>query len=52
MDKNNSKEEAINDIYKVLRPGEPPSFDVANEIFNNLFLNLNVTIFLMLVELN
>jgi len=37
IDKNNSKEDAINDIYKVLRPGEPPSFDVANLIFNNLF---------------
>ena len=37
IDKNNSKEEAINDIYKVLRPGEPPSFDVAKDIFNNLF---------------
>ena len=37
IDKNHSKEEAINDIYRVLRPGEPPSFDVANEIFNNLF---------------
>lgn len=37
IDKNNSKQEAINDIYKVLRPGEPPSFEIANEIFNNLF---------------
>ncbi len=37
VDKNNSKVEAINDIYKVLRPGEPPSFEIANEIFNNLF---------------
>jgi len=37
IDKNNSKEEAINDIYKVLRPGEPPTFDVAKEVFNNLF---------------
>ena len=37
VDKNNTKEEAITDIYKVLRPGEPPSFDVANEIFNGLF---------------
>ena len=37
IDKNNSKVEAINDIYKVLRPGEPPSFEVANEIFNKLF---------------
>ena len=37
IDKNTSKENAIDDIYKVLRPGEPPSFEVANEIFNNLF---------------
>jgi len=37
LDKNTTKEEAINDIYKVLRPGEPPSFDIAKEIFNNLF---------------
>jgi len=37
IDKNNSKEEAINDIYKVLRPGEPPSFEIAKDIFNNLF---------------
>jgi len=37
IDKNNSKEEAVNDIYKVLRPGEPPSIEIANEIFNNLF---------------
>ena len=37
VDKNNTKKEAVNDIYKVLRPGEPPSFEVANEVFNNLF---------------
>ena len=37
IDKNNSKTDAINDIYKVLRPGEPPSFEIANGIFNNLF---------------
>ena len=36
-DKNNTKEEAINDIYRVLRPGEPPTYDIAKEIFNNLF---------------
>ena len=36
-DKNITKEEAINDVYKVLRPGEPPSYEVAKEIFNNLF---------------
>jgi len=37
IDKNDSKIEAINDIYRVLRPGEAPSFEVANEIFNKLF---------------
>ena len=37
IDKNDSKTEAINDIYRVLRPGEPPSFEVANDIFNKLF---------------
>jgi len=39
IDKNITKEEAINDVYKVLRPGEPPSYDVAESIFNNLFFN-------------
>jgi len=39
IDKNDSKIEAVNDIYKVLRPGEPPSFEIANEIFNKLFFS-------------
>ena len=37
IDKNNSMETAINDIYKVLRPGDPPTFQIASELFNNLF---------------
>ena len=37
IDKNESKEGAINDIYKVLRPGEPPTYEIAKDIFNNLF---------------
>ena len=37
IDKNESKESAINDIYKVLRPGEPPTYEIAKDIFNNLF---------------
>ena len=36
-DKNNTREEAITDIYKILRPGEPPTFEIANQIFQNLF---------------
>ena len=37
VDKNSNKSEALNDIYKVLRPGEAPSSEVAEEIFNNLY---------------
>jgi len=39
QDKNNNKKEALFDIYKVLRPGEPPSVEVAEEIFKNLYFN-------------
>ena len=39
IDKNNNKEEALNDIYKVLRPGEPPTAEVAEEVFKNLYFN-------------
>jgi len=38
-DKNNNKEEAITEIYKVLRPGEPPTVEIATQIFNNLFFS-------------
>ncbi len=37
LDKNNEKKEALNDIYKVLRPGEPPSVEIAQEVFDNLY---------------
>ena len=36
-DKNLNKIDALNDIYKVLRPGEAPSTEIAEEIFNNLY---------------
>ena len=39
LDKNNNKEEALNDIYKVLRPGEPPSTEIAEEVFKNLYFS-------------
>ena len=38
-DKNENKNDAINEIYKVLRPGEPPTIDIASQIFNNLFFS-------------
>ena len=40
VDKNLNKQDSLNDIYKVLRPGEAPSFEVAEEIFNNLIDNI------------
>ena len=38
-DKNNSKDEAITEIYKMLRPGEPPTIEIATQIFNNFFFS-------------
>ena len=38
-DKNENKNDAITDIYKVLRPGEPPTIEIATQIFNNLFFS-------------
>jgi DNA-directed RNA polymerase subunit beta len=38
-DKNENKSEAITEIYKILRPGEPPTVEIATQIFNNLFFS-------------
>ncbi len=38
-DKNKTKDEAITEIYKMLRPGEPPTIEIATQIFNNLFFS-------------
>ncbi len=38
-DKNENKNDAITEIYKILRPGEPPTIEIANLIFNNLFFS-------------
>jgi DNA-directed RNA polymerase subunit beta len=38
-DKNENKSDAITEIYKVLRPGEPPTEEIAIQIFNNLFFS-------------
>ena len=40
-DKNNNKNEAITEIYKILRPGEPPTTEIATQIFTNLFFSSN-----------
>ncbi len=38
-DKNDTKDQAITEIYKMLRPGEPPTIEIATQIFNNLFFS-------------
>ncbi len=38
-DKVSTREEAILEIYKRLRPGDPPSLEPAETLFNNLFFN-------------
>ena len=38
-DKTVTQEEAIIDIYRRLRPGDPPTLDTAKVLFHNLFFN-------------
>ena len=38
-DKNNSREEALFDIFKILRPGEPPTLEASSFLLNNMFFN-------------
>jgi len=39
IDKNTSREEALIDIYRVMRPGEPPTLDTAEALFNSMFFD-------------
>ena len=39
LDNINTPEEAIIEIYKRLRPGDPPTIETATTFFNNLFFN-------------
>ncbi len=39
VDKNNSREDALFDIYRVMRPGEPPTLDTAEAMFHSLFFD-------------
>ncbi|MEC7049217.1 MAG: DNA-directed RNA polymerase subunit beta [Pseudomonadota bacterium] len=38
-DRNNSREEALVDIYRVMRPGEPPTLESAHALFEGLFFS-------------
>ena len=39
VDKNMTREEALFDIYRVMRPGEPPTIDTASTMFQSLFFD-------------
>jgi len=39
-DKNSTREEALIDIYRVMRPGEPPTLESAEAMFHGLFFEL------------
>jgi DNA-directed RNA polymerase subunit beta len=39
VDKNMTREEALFDIYRVMRPGEPPTVDTAQSMFQSLFFD-------------
>ena len=39
VDKNSSREEALIDIYRVMRPGEPPTLETAEALFTGLFFD-------------
>ena len=38
-DRNTCREEALVDIYRVMRPGEPPTLEGAHDLFNSLFFD-------------
>ncbi len=39
VDKNESRQDALFDIYRVMRPGEPPTIDTAEAMFTSLFFD-------------
>jgi len=39
IDKNTSRDEALIDIYRVMRPGEPPTLETAEALFHGLFFD-------------
>jgi len=41
LDRIETMEEGVLDIYRKMRPSSPPTQEVANNFFNNLFFNIN-----------
>jgi len=40
VDKNSNRDEALMDIYRVMRPGEPPTPETAEALFRGLFFDM------------
>ncbi|MGE0725319.1 MAG: DNA-directed RNA polymerase subunit beta, partial [Alphaproteobacteria bacterium] len=40
IDKNATREDALIDIYRVMRPGEPPTLETAESLFSGLFFDI------------
>ena len=38
-DKNKNRNDAVTEIYKILRPGEPPTVEAADKLFKSLFFD-------------
>ncbi len=39
LDKNANQEEALMDIYRIMRPGEPPTIEAATNLFQSMFFD-------------
>ena len=39
IDKNHCREEALLDVYRVMRPGEPATYEAADQLFKSLFFD-------------
>ncbi len=39
IDKTDSREKALAEIYKVMRPGEPPTLEASSKLFNTMFFD-------------
>ncbi|HJO68191.1 MAG TPA: DNA-directed RNA polymerase subunit beta, partial [Rhodospirillales bacterium] len=39
VDKNSTRDEALIDIYRIMRPGEPPTLETAENLFKSLFFD-------------
>ncbi|MEN2495099.1 MAG: DNA-directed RNA polymerase subunit beta [Hyphomicrobiaceae bacterium hypho_1] len=39
LDKSSNREEALMDIYRVMRPGEPPTLEAGENLFHSLFFD-------------